>query len=142
MSGAERIARAFHEAYERLAPAHGYSTREASAVPWDEVPEQNRELMVATVEALLAQGDIEYGVLADATKPDGPRAHFEIFPAGDGFKCRLRGLDGNVVFCDDEEHESEYAAERSCADLVRTAMWARGVVAPSGFSINVEHTEE
>lgn len=142
MSGAERIAKSFHEAYERLAPEHGYETREASAKPWDEVPDQNRELMVAVVEQLLSQGDIEYGVLADASGPQGPRAQFEIFPAGDGFKCRLRGLDGNVVFADDEEHETEYAAEKSCADLVRTAMWARGVVAGGGFSINVERTEE
>ncbi|WP_204057373.1 hypothetical protein [Microbispora corallina] len=30
---AERIARAFHEAYESLAPHFGYQTREESAVP-------------------------------------------------------------------------------------------------------------
>lgn len=43
----EAIARAFHEAYERLAPDFGYKTREASAKPWDEVPENNRALMTA-----------------------------------------------------------------------------------------------
>ena len=53
---AERIAAAFHEAYERLAPAHGYQTREASAKPWDQVPEQNRQLMVAVVAELLERG--------------------------------------------------------------------------------------
>ena len=58
MSTAEEIARAFHEAYEQLAPDFGYRTREASAKPWDEVPEQNRHLMVATVEKLLKDGAI------------------------------------------------------------------------------------
>ena len=62
-TSAEDIARAFHETYERLAPEHGYETREASAKPWDEVPEQNRGLMVAVVGDLLAQG-----VISDATR--------------------------------------------------------------------------
>lgn len=57
-AAAERIARAFHEAYERLAPEHGYETRRASAVPWPEVPAHNRALMVATVRALLDAGTI------------------------------------------------------------------------------------
>lgn len=54
----ERIASRFHEAYERLAPLHGYETREASAVPWADVPEQNKSLMVAVVESLLENGVI------------------------------------------------------------------------------------
>lgn len=54
----ERIARAFHEAYERLAPAHGYETREASAKPWKDVPAGNKALMIATVGALLDSGVI------------------------------------------------------------------------------------
>ncbi len=58
MSTAEEIARAFHEAYEQLAPDFGYRTREASAKPWDEMPRQNRLLMVATVEKLLKDGAI------------------------------------------------------------------------------------
>jgi hypothetical protein len=51
---AEAIARTFHEAYERLAPSFDYETREASAVPWEDVPEQNRSLMVAVVGEVLA----------------------------------------------------------------------------------------
>lgn len=43
----EAVARMFHEAYERLAPSHGYETRKASAVPWSAVPEPNRSLMIA-----------------------------------------------------------------------------------------------
>lgn len=56
ISIAEEIAQAFHEAYEELAPAHGYETREASRKPWQEVPEQNRGLMVAVVQRLLDDG--------------------------------------------------------------------------------------
>jgi uncharacterized protein YegP (UPF0339 family) len=141
MSGAERIAKRFHETYERLAPDHGYATREASAKPWDQIPEQNRELMVAVVEDLLAQGDIELGVLAGAEEP-GPRSHFEIFESQDGdYRWRLRAVNGEVV-ASGEGFESDYNAERACADLVRNAMLARGVVAGGGFSINVERIEE
>lgn len=50
----EKLARKFHETYERLAPAFGYKTREASAKPWEEVPEQNRNLMIAVCEELLS----------------------------------------------------------------------------------------
>jgi hypothetical protein len=55
---AERIASQFHEAYERLAPEFDYNTREASAVPWEEVPEANRNLMIAVVNELLENGTI------------------------------------------------------------------------------------
>ena len=46
----EHLAQAFHEAYEELAPQFGYKTREASAVPWADVPENNKALMIATCE--------------------------------------------------------------------------------------------
>ena len=49
----ERLAQIFHEAYERLAPEFGYKTREASAVPWEEVPDGNKRLMIATARAAL-----------------------------------------------------------------------------------------
>jgi hypothetical protein len=52
------VARAFHEAYERLAPSFGYQTREASARPWADVPEQNKLLMTAVAADLLAAGVI------------------------------------------------------------------------------------
>lgn len=53
MSEAERIAKAFHEAYESLAPVHGYETREASRKPWSDVPSANKILMIGTVQTLL-----------------------------------------------------------------------------------------
>lgn len=55
MSKQERLARAFHEAYERLAPSFGYETRRDSAVPWEDVPEPNRSLMIAVAGEVLAR---------------------------------------------------------------------------------------
>jgi hypothetical protein len=51
---AEALAQRFHETYERLAPSFGYETREASAKPWAQVPEQNRALMIAVCAEILA----------------------------------------------------------------------------------------
>ena len=50
---AEALARRFHETYERLAPSHGYETRKESAVAWENVPEQNKSLMIAVCAELL-----------------------------------------------------------------------------------------
>ena len=59
-----RIARAFHEQYEALAPLFDYKTRDASAVPWEQVPDSNRRLMTATVWQLIVGGYIEVGPAA------------------------------------------------------------------------------
>lgn len=53
ITDAEHIASEFHRAYESLAPSHGYETREASAKPWEDVPDQNKGLMIAVVAQLL-----------------------------------------------------------------------------------------
>ena len=50
---AETLAQLFHETYERLAPSFGYKTREASAVPWEQVPEGNRQLIIAVCKEIL-----------------------------------------------------------------------------------------
>ncbi len=55
----EQLARLFHTTYERLAPAYGYETRRASAVPWDEVPAPNKALMVAVATEVLAALDVD-----------------------------------------------------------------------------------
>lgn len=60
---AAAVAQLFHEAYERLAPSFGYQTRRESAVPWDDVPEQNKALMTAVAAEVIP-------VLLAA--PDGP----------------------------------------------------------------------
>lgn len=57
----ERIAREFHATYERKAPAFGYKTRRDSAVPWQEVPDRNRRLMIAVVKELLEDDVIQPG---------------------------------------------------------------------------------
>lgn len=57
MNEAENLARRFHETYERLAPQFGYETRRESAKPWEEVPEQNRNLMIAVCAEILDEDD-------------------------------------------------------------------------------------
>ena len=49
---AEALARLFHETYERLAPSYGYHTRPESAVQWDDVPQPNKELMLAVARVV------------------------------------------------------------------------------------------
>lgn len=53
---AEALARFFHDAYERLAPEFAYQTRKASAVAWEDVPDNNRLLMIATAQEVIAAG--------------------------------------------------------------------------------------
>lgn len=53
LKAAEELARRFHETYERLAPDFGYKTREASAKPWKDVPENNKQLMIAVCKEIL-----------------------------------------------------------------------------------------
>lgn len=60
---AEALAQQFHETYERLAPSHGYETRKASAVPWCDIPEQNKSLMIAVCAHLIETGSV-YAALA------------------------------------------------------------------------------
>lgn len=66
----EVIARRFHETYEALAPMFGYETRKRSAVPWAQVPDDNKDLMRAVVGALLDVG----GVMVAADDVEGLRA--------------------------------------------------------------------
>lgn len=65
---AARLAQLFHETYERLAPDFGYRTREASAKPWAEVPENNRALMTATCAEMLSR---LVGPWEPAEQPEG-----------------------------------------------------------------------
>jgi hypothetical protein len=50
---AEQLAQLFHDHYERLAPEFGYTSRKSSAVPWQNVPEPNKSLMIATARLVL-----------------------------------------------------------------------------------------
>jgi hypothetical protein len=59
---AEAIARHFHETYERLGPSFGWKTQEsARGKAFDELPQSNRDLMIATITELLEGGAIEAG---------------------------------------------------------------------------------
>lgn len=60
----EQLAKRFHETYERLAPSFGYETRKDSAVPWENVPEKNRLLMIAVCAeiAIAPRPDTEAGL--------------------------------------------------------------------------------
>lgn len=49
----EELAEKFHEFYEATAPEFGYKTREESAKPWAEVPEQNKGLMIAACAKIM-----------------------------------------------------------------------------------------
>lgn len=46
------LARRFHELYEDMAPAAGYETRRETRVPWDDLPPNNRFLMVSVCAAI------------------------------------------------------------------------------------------
>jgi hypothetical protein len=47
------VAKAFHEAYERLAPTFNYRTRSETAVAWEELPENSRQLVEAVCKEVV-----------------------------------------------------------------------------------------
>lgn len=53
---AEKLAKRFHEKYELLAPYYKYETRLASRTSWENVPENNKKLMIAVCGELLNEG--------------------------------------------------------------------------------------
>lgn len=55
---AEHIAREFHFTYEDTAPIYAYKTRAETRTHWDDLPTNNRELMIRTVKKLLDRGII------------------------------------------------------------------------------------
>lgn len=59
MITAEQLAQLFHDNYERLAPEFGYTTRKSSAVPWENVPEPNKSLMIAVAKSVMRELGLE-----------------------------------------------------------------------------------
>ncbi len=53
-NAALKLAILFHETYERLAPDFHYETRKESAKPWSDIPENNKNLMIAVCHELRA----------------------------------------------------------------------------------------
>lgn len=49
----EQLARMFHETYERIAPRYGYETRDESRTTWEEVPDENKQLMIHTCQEVI-----------------------------------------------------------------------------------------
>lgn len=49
------LARRFHALYQEIAPACGYETRTETRVPWDDLPQENRLLMIAVCAAIQAE---------------------------------------------------------------------------------------
>lgn len=90
MNTADLIASTFHATYETLAPEHGYETRKASAVAWEDVPANNKALMIATVQHMLDMGVINPGPLARhiLTNARAGEGHKHVWQAG---KCVAGG---------------------------------------------------
>lgn len=72
----EQIAKQFHEAYERLAPSFSYETRERSRKPWEEVPENNRRLMIAVTDEVC--GNLEAQLAAERERREHQRQKTEV----------------------------------------------------------------
>ena len=51
----EQLAQLFHDEYERQAPEFGYTSRRTSSVPWADVPEPNKSLMIAVTKKVLEE---------------------------------------------------------------------------------------
>lgn len=59
VSVAERIAKEFHDTYEKLAPQFGWNTQTSSRKPWADVPKENKLLMIEVIHDLMDRGIIE-----------------------------------------------------------------------------------
>ena len=55
LRNAEDVAMQFHDAYETLAPSFGYETRKDTRVPWENVPTNNKLLMIAVIRRLFGK---------------------------------------------------------------------------------------
>lgn len=107
------VARAFHEAYERLAPGFGYKTRDASAVPWEDVPENNRALMSATVQQVW----LAIGRLSPAAAPTITSvADDKMDDLAESFVPTLDSLISSVIR-DESLPDARNAAARRCASI-------------------------
>lgn len=132
---AEALAQRFHETYERLAPSFGYETREASAKPWADVPDQNKRLMIAVC-----------GEILTAT-PSAPPADLEAEDAPDAwaveamrqracalFQSFMHGMLAKGII--DEEHHTLAIAtfadtSKEAAESIARALSARQIAQPT-----------
>jgi hypothetical protein len=82
----EQLAKLFHETYERLAPTFGYETRKGSRVPWEEVPERNKKLMIAVADLI----ELEYFSSRQAGDDDDDLSLGDEFFATNGYGVRTK----------------------------------------------------
>jgi hypothetical protein len=73
----EQLASDFHHNYETLAPHFGYRTRPETAVPWEQVPERNKALMVAVIRSLVFEDLNLPAILAALSELEGLRSENE-----------------------------------------------------------------
>ena len=82
----DALARQFHETYERLAPSFGYKTRKESAVPWEDVPSANKELMRAVAgEILVAMTPLYPWAVENRVVQGPPLALFADYPSAEQY---------------------------------------------------------
>lgn len=58
----DRLCVVMHNAYEEAAIANGWATQESTRVPWNELPQANRDTMRASVRALLSFLTLAYNI--------------------------------------------------------------------------------
>ncbi len=54
---AEQLANRFHDLYEEMASQYGYETRRDSSVEWENVPDNNKQLMIAVCRRILEENE-------------------------------------------------------------------------------------
>jgi hypothetical protein len=68
----EQLAELFHETYERLAPAFGWRTKKGCNVPFAQLPQRNKALMIATCQTVLSALQ-ECGAVANGSQQPQPK---------------------------------------------------------------------
>lgn len=58
---AEHLARAWHRAYQKLAPQHGWQPPVASSGDWENVPAEYAAALIATAQRLLDHSVVQFG---------------------------------------------------------------------------------
>ena len=72
----EDMAKLFHRTYESLAPQFDYTTREETRADWEDVPENNKNLMIATCGEVMARLQLlGYLVNPQSDPCDTPNTH-------------------------------------------------------------------
>jgi len=108
---AERLAALFHATYEALAPSRSYATRPASAVPWTEVPEPNRSLMIAVAGRVL----VEWPTIAASPDVDAGGTGLDVYESAARVAVE-------VFYPKATKHQAEYIRQRAASPAFRAAI--------------------